>query len=83
MKVKDLIKKLQTVDPELEVVMSKDGEGNSHSPFSDFSGGIYEAESTWSGYFTTWIYGEDEDGFDTERAAQPDEWNAICLWPVN
>jgi len=77
MKVKELIEILKSVNPELDVVMSKDAEGNSYSPLSDFSFGVYEPESTWSGDFDIYI---DEDG---TACYTEEESNAICLWPVN
>lgn len=68
MKVKELIELLQKEDPEREVVMSKDAEGNCFSPFVEFSTGTYTPDNTWSGEFRS-----DED---------KDE-KALCLWPVN
>jgi len=53
------------------VVMSKDQEGNSFSPYWAFSRGHYEPTSTWAGEF------------ETHDTATEDEVNAICLWPVN
>jgi len=35
MKVKELIEQLKKIDPEREVVLSADGEGNSYSPLED------------------------------------------------
>jgi hypothetical protein len=51
MKVRELIEELSQLDPEMLVVLSSDGEGNSYSPVSGMSGDglMYEAESTWSG----------------------------------
>ena len=49
MKVKELIALLSETNPELEVVLSKDGEGNSYSPLADHSFGQYEPDSTYSG----------------------------------
>lgn len=69
MKVKELIKLLQKEDPEREVVMSKDAEGNCFSPFVEFSKGQYVPENTWSGEF---IGDREEEGK-----------KALCLWPVN
>jgi hypothetical protein len=37
MKVKKLLELLNDVDPEAEVVLSSDGEGNSFSPCADYS----------------------------------------------
>lgn len=50
MKVKDLIKKLQKVDPNRVVILQKDSEGNGHSPLDGLDDNcVYEPESTWSG----------------------------------
>lgn len=69
-----MLKLLQDVDPELEVVMSADGEGNTYSPFADLSLGRYEAESTWSGEFRS-----ADDDSDGETVTV----NAVALWPTN
>lgn len=69
MKVKELIELLQKEDPEREVVMSKDAEGNDFSPLvEDFSTGQYVPENTWSGEFI-------QD--------QQEGQKALCLWPTN
>lgn len=49
MKVRELIEQLQQEDPDALVVMSRDSEGNSYSPLSDFWTGVYQADTTWSG----------------------------------
>ncbi len=49
MKVRELLEELKAVDPEAEVIMSSDGEGNSHSPLASLWIGSYEAYTTWSG----------------------------------
>lgn len=73
MKLKDFIKQLLALPEDLEVVMSKDGEGNGFSPFADFSLNMYAADSTWSGELK-----------DPEEM-QDDEYkiNAVVLWPTN
>jgi hypothetical protein len=78
MKVKELLEILNDVDPEAEVIMSSDGEGNSFSPCADHSAQYrYEADSTWRGELVS----EDPDEFDEER------WDAaipcVVLWPTN
>ena len=70
MKIKDLIKDLIDLDPDLDIVISKDSEGNQFSPFDEFTIGQYEAESSWSGDF--------DDSADCE--INP---NAVCFWPIN
>jgi hypothetical protein len=77
MKVSELIKALSELDPDAEVVMSSDAEGNGFSPLSDVTEGWYEADSTWSGEF-----GCCSDGCDNDQACTGEE-NAVALWPVN
>jgi hypothetical protein len=77
MVVSELIELLQTLPQDSLVIMSKDGEGNSYSPFSGFGEGIYVAETTWRGdYYDT------EDAEDYKEEA--DDWVAcVSLWPTN
>jgi hypothetical protein len=49
MKVKELIEQLQDVDPESEVIMAKDSEGNHYTPLSGFWEGAYVPETTYYG----------------------------------
>jgi|AntDeeMinimDraft_6_1070357.scaffolds.fasta_scaffold03362_3 hypothetical protein len=49
MKVSELIEVLQGLDPEREVILQRDPEGNGFSPFGDWYEALYRAESTWSG----------------------------------
>ncbi len=50
MTVKELIRKLQTVDQYREVILQKDSEGNGYSPLSGTEHRLsYEAENSWSG----------------------------------
>ena len=49
MKVNELLARLLTLDPDIEVVMSKDSEGNNFSPCSSAEEAYYVPESTWSG----------------------------------
>lgn len=69
MKIKALIEKLSQLNPEHEIIMSSDGEGNSFSPLDSFSKCQYVPERTWCGEA---YFGEDCE-----------EENAICLWPIN
>jgi hypothetical protein len=62
MKVKELIEQLSEMDPELEVILQKDAEGNGYSPLAGSDGDcVYEAESTYHGN----VYGSEdvEDGY--------------------
>jgi hypothetical protein len=79
MKVSELIAELQKCEPDLEVVVSKDGEGNGYSPAIEAQSGYYDADTTWSGEF----YGEEIVG--DEDYSQPSEKavGAVCIWPTN
>ncbi|MCP6727326.1 MAG: hypothetical protein KJI69_04955 [Patescibacteria group bacterium] len=83
MKVKDLIKELQEVDPERMLIMSSDAEGNSHSPLYSISEGAYLADSTYSGeYGLEKLTNEDiEYGYTIEDLIDGEK--AICLHPTN
>lgn len=72
MKVKDLIKKLQKLDQNSEVVMSRDSEGNGFSPLEDVEAGVYVPVKTWCGEFCSG---------PKERRVHINP-GAVCLWPV-
>lgn len=74
--VGELIKELETLDPNLLVVMSKDSEGNYYSPYSDVSLNTYVVETSWCGYL--W---DETDEEDDQRPL--DAVDAVILWPVN
>ena len=76
MKVKQLIKQLQKVNPNFEVVLSKDGEGNSFSPASDIGVYAYTPDNTWSGEIRDL---DDELEEDEDKPVA----NAIVIWPTN
>ncbi len=66
MKVKKLIKILEKLNPELEVILQEDAEGNSYSPLCEVEGNsVYDAETSYSGeaYDKNWTY--DQGGFET------------------
>lgn len=67
MNVKQLIEILKKLNPDMPVVMSKDGEGNYFSPLADTSKEFYVAHSSWEG--------ELGDSLDGEPA--------LILWPTN
>ena len=75
MKVKELINQLSELNQDYEVVMSKDGEGNSFSPFADIGLFMYIPDSTWSGEIKS---KEDCDYNGVDYVE-----NAVCLWPTN
>ncbi len=71
MQVKELIELLQAQDPERQVILSKDTEGNGFSPAAnEYSVGWYEPETAWSGEFNENLYDENSTP-------------ALVLWPVN
>lgn len=83
MKVKELIELLQSVDPEREVIIQKDAEGNDYSPLADAWEGSYEADSTWSGYagieeLTPELEAQGYSDWDVKSGVP-----AIMLVPVN
>lgn len=85
MKVKDLIRELQLLDPEMECIIQKDAEGNGYSPLAGTDENcIYVAETTWYGevYDTTWTADEadmPEDLWET-LLNRP---RCVVLYPVN
>lgn len=69
MKVRELLEQLKDVDPEFEVVMSSDAEGNNYSPLACLDVGHYQPESTWAG-----------EWYNTEEGYAA---NAVCMGPTN
>lgn len=80
MKVQELIELLQGQDPEAEVILQKDAEGNGYSPLAGADPSLYLADTTYSGET---LHPEDiEDEFyDEEDIAAAVA--AVILWPVN
>ena len=68
MKISELIKILALLDQDIDVVMSKDSEGNHFSPCSSAEVAFYVPESTWSGEIHPCKKGGE---------------NCIVLWPTN
>lgn len=81
MKVKELIEILKEFDPEKEIIIGKDSEGNSFSPLDEqIYAGLYCPDSTWSGEFY------EDSTIGDEEYFQPDKDNSIeviCLYPIN
>jgi hypothetical protein len=73
MTVKELRELLAKFPDDLPVIISKDGEGNEHSPLAEARYGRYEADSTWSGH----VYAEDDE--EIPDHAVP----CIVVTPVN
>jgi hypothetical protein len=47
MKVKELLEKLADMDPEMDIIVSMDAEGNSYSKLGSVCLGAYIGESSW------------------------------------
>jgi len=85
MKVKELIEQLYTMNPDAEVIMQADAEGNGYSPLAGADhNAVYIAENTWSGelYDTTWTA--------DDACMEEDEWQdilakprCVVLYPIN
>lgn len=89
MRVKELVEELQKLDQELEIILSKDEEGNGYSPLDEnYSIGYYAPENGWSGTY----YSKEEvqeDILPDEKITLEEfikETNAkkcIALYPLN
>lgn len=83
MKVRELIEALQSVDPEREVVLQKDSEGNGYSPCTGLDdNAAYEADSTWSGevYPQTITDEMRQEGYtDDDAASERSETATPCV----
>lgn len=85
MKVKELLEALAETDPEAEVILQKDAEGNGYSPLEGVaSNAVYIPDTIYSGS----VYSLDWSADDA--AVDEDEWNTIkakprcaVLFPVN
>ena len=85
MKVGELLAELLTLNPDLEVIMQKDSEGNGYSPlYCVDADAVYVADSTYSGdvFSTTWSADDCcmEDEEHKELLKQP---RCVVLAPVN
>lgn len=74
MKIKELIEHLQTLDPELDVLLSDD-EGDDIAPLLELGGGYWQAEND---YFTPYT---DSDDPDDETLLAQEDWTAVVLYP--
>jgi hypothetical protein len=71
---------LESLNPEMLVVLSSDVEGNGYSPLDAYGLGDYCPESTWSGEF----YTNDDPGLDLDVFEEDTNCRrAVALWPVN
>lgn len=78
MTVKQLRDLLNKLPGDVNIILSRDAEGNMFSPLDSVTSGIYIAQTTYCGDFNELhTLGE----FDISHA--PGESEAVCLWPVN
>ena len=83
MNVRTLINLLQEVNPDREVIMSKDAEGNSYSPLHLLWFGAYRADG-WSGEVGLEnLTDEDKDAGYSEEDVITDGVPAVVLTPTN
>jgi hypothetical protein len=76
MKVRELIALLSTAEPDSEVILQRDSEGNGYSPlYSVDCGSVYVPETTYSGE----VYSPDWSA--DEADATEKEWRAIKAMP--
>jgi hypothetical protein len=85
MKVKELIVLLSGVNPEAEVILQKDAEGNGYSPLSGVdTQAVYVPESTWSGEVYDLGWTAEEAGMEEEAwKLLQEEPSCVVLYPVN
>lgn len=84
MKAGALIKYLKQFDPDTEIILQKDSEGNGYSPLAGADTGFYVPDSTWSGEFYDPDYTADDCCMDDEEfeemQARP---KSVVLYPIN
>lgn len=80
MTVKDLIEKLSRLNPDFQVVLSRDEEGNRFSPLNKLTTGQYEPDTDYKGEFyeSQLVRNNDEMG---EIEIPQEQHNTVCLWP--
>jgi len=84
-KVSELIAELSKLEPEAEVIMQKDAEGNGYSPLAQVDGAaVYVPETSWYGdvYSTDWT-AEDACMDAQEWAAMLKRPRCVVLAPTN
>jgi hypothetical protein len=78
MKVQDLIENLKILNPEAEILMSQDGEGNGFSFLDGIGTGLVSKSD---------LHRSNIDNYLTEDNAEPEDFeNAVpivCFWPMN
>lgn len=83
MTVKELIEELAELPQNSLVIMSKDAEGNSYSPYYEFWEGSYMAESSYQGEMGISEITDElrAEGFTEEDLNEGVP--AVCLCPIN
>lgn len=85
MKVRELLEELADVDPEAEVILQKDAEGNGYSPLRGVDpDAVYEAHCSYAGevYSLHWT-AEEADMPKAAWEAMKKEPRCVVLHPVN
>lgn len=72
MTIKELMASLNKFPANIEVVMSRDGEGNSFSPLRIVRSGLYVAENPGTG-----------NVYDADEVVGEDANPVVVLWPMN
>ena len=76
MKVKELLEALAGVDPEAQVILQKDAEGNGYSPLHGAdSDAVYVPTCTWEGDVYSMEWSADD------ACKSEEEWGAIRALP--
>lgn len=86
MKVKDLIKELEKLDPNSQLILQKDGEGNGYSPLCGLEAAVYVPDSTYSGHVYSLKYTADDNCMEEEHwktLKKSKENKCVVLYPVN
>lgn len=85
MKVRELIKLLENMDMDSEVIIQKDSEGNGYSPLEGVDNdAVYIPETTWFGevYSTDWS-ADDACMDENEWIEILNKPRCVVLFPVN
>lgn len=84
MKAGELINFLRGFDPETEIILQRDSEGNGYSPLAGADDGFYIPDSTWSGDFYDPSWTADDCGMDDDEFEEmQNRPRAVVLYPVN
>lgn len=88
MTVKELIEELSKLEPDRQVILQKDAEGNGYSPLCDIDNAAYVADSTWGGEVKLEPSQLTDElrrhGYSEEDCAEAGSYTpAVILSPVN